>query len=63
MCIKLYEELNFNLSMAESISVSLVFVTVNKHTANNSQASLLRAGESQEQLMLVLPMQLAWKDV
>lgn len=48
--------------MTESISVPLVFVTVNKHTDNNSQVSLLRAGESQEQLMLVLPLQLAWRD-
>lgn len=35
---------------------------MSKHTDNNSQVSLLRAGESQEQLMLVVPMQLAWRD-
>lgn len=48
--------------MYDGIYLSLWCLPVNKHTDSNSQVSLLRVGESQEQLMLVLPMQLPWRD-
>jgi len=46
--------------MTKSVSLSLVFVTMSKHTAN-SGASVRRGWDSREEPTLMLPVRLAWR--
>lgn len=50
-------------SVCDKMCLSLfgVSVMLSKHMENNSQTSVPRGRESQEQPMLVLPVQLAWR--